>query len=266
MHPLVLNLVPAYFAAWLFALGICLVLGIALSLRSGFSPRRSGIAILILAASVLLGSKLLYCIEARLFPFDDYVPPRLRGSLHGFRIPGGIAMLALTTPLACRALGLPWREFGDALVYLPALALIVIRLGCFLNGCCFGRVSSLPWAIRFPRGSWVFWYHATRGWLQPEARASLPVHPLQLYFLGAALLTFATLGYEGQRSQPPGRLQQLFYVLFFSTTALLEPFRQNYVTLNNIVVRTGTFIAVGVVVRSRLRGWAPPLPLPETRT
>jgi phosphatidylglycerol:prolipoprotein diacylglycerol transferase len=251
---LIFDVVPAYFAAWLLALGICLAVGVKLALRSGFPAGRSGIAILILAASVVLGSKLLYCIEGRLFPFDDYVPARLRGSLHGFRIPGGIAMLALTLPLACRAVGLPWREFGDSLVPLPALGLIVIRLGCFLNGCCFGRVSSLPWAIRFPRGSWVFWYHTTRGWLLPDARASLPVHPLQLYFLGAALVTLAILLRESPRPQPPGKLQLLFYVLFFSTSTLLEPFRQNYLTLNNIVVRTATLIAAGVLVGGRIHG------------
>jgi len=33
------------------------------------------------------------------------------------------------------------------------LGLAIGRLGCFLNGCCFGGVCELPWAVRFPAGS-----------------------------------------------------------------------------------------------------------------
>jgi prolipoprotein diacylglyceryltransferase len=34
----------------------------------------------------------------------------------------------------------------------PAIAIGVFftRIGCFLNGCCFGTPSTLPWAIKFP--------------------------------------------------------------------------------------------------------------------
>jgi phosphatidylglycerol:prolipoprotein diacylglycerol transferase len=30
------------------------------------------------------------------------------------------------------------------------------RIGCFLNGCCFGGVCELPWAVRFPAGSFAY--------------------------------------------------------------------------------------------------------------
>lgn len=33
------------------------------------------------------------------------------------------------------------------------LGLAIGRLGCFLNGCCFGGVCDLPWAVEFPVGS-----------------------------------------------------------------------------------------------------------------
>ncbi len=32
------------------------------------------------------------------------------------------------------------------------------RMGCLMNGCCFGDACSLPWAIRFPQGS-LPWMH-----------------------------------------------------------------------------------------------------------
>src|SRR5208282_6577614 len=52
-------------------------------------------------------------------------------------------------------------------VFAPSIALgsIFGRIGCLLNGCCYGRACSLPWAIRFPAD------HATGG---------EPVHPTQI--------------------------------------------------------------------------------------
>jgi phosphatidylglycerol---prolipoprotein diacylglyceryl transferase len=49
------------------------------------------------------------------------------------------------------------------------------KLGCLLNGCCYGRPCSLPWAITFPE--------AARG-----APAGVPVHPSQLYEIGLILV------------------------------------------------------------------------------
>ena len=92
----------------------------------------------------------------------------------------------------------------------PAIALgqALGRIGCFLNGCCFGgpATAAFPLAVRFPRflgdtgeptGSPALLDHLARRWLPDTAAHSLPVHPTQLYdsaglFLIAALLVLAT--------------------------------------------------------------------------
>lgn len=59
----------------------------------------------------------------------------------------------------------PWLDRAA----LPmGLAYAVGRLGCFFNGCCYGRVCDLPWAVKFPS-------HITFG------MALLPRHPTQIY-------------------------------------------------------------------------------------
>lgn len=55
------------------------------------------------------------------------------------------------------------------------------RIGCLLNGCCFGDPSSLPWAITFPHGSVPFEVLAHRGFVDPAAAATMPIHPTQIY-------------------------------------------------------------------------------------
>jgi phosphatidylglycerol:prolipoprotein diacylglycerol transferase len=73
-----------------------------------------------------------------------------------------------------------------------ALGLALTRMGCFLNGCCFGKVCDLPWAVHFPRGSAVHEVQVNAHLIAPGA-AALPVHPTQLYLAALNLLTFFLL-------------------------------------------------------------------------
>ena len=61
---------------------------------------------------------------------------------------------------------LPILKFADILAPSIALGAFFGRLGCFMNGCCYGRACDLPWAIRFPETN------PTHG---------QPVHPTQIY-------------------------------------------------------------------------------------
>jgi prolipoprotein diacylglyceryltransferase len=260
MHSLVLGF-PVYFAAWLVAAVVCISIGVGMAERRGYPALRSAGVLVCCALVVLIGSKLLYVAETIFFPFDDHVPPAVRSSLHGFRIPGGVLPLALLAPAICSPFRLPWRPFGDLEIPLMAAALVFIRVGCFLNGCCFGKLSSLPWALSFPPESWVFRYQVSQGWLPPKAAASLPVHPLQLYFVAAAGITLVMLLAVPRRLLRPGQRQLLFYTLFFSTTALLEPFRANTLRLNTWLVSAAA-LACAVLLSGRLL-LAKPAPEPS---
>jgi len=209
---------------------------------------KSFVAFLGFAALILAGAKFLYLAEAALFPLDDYVPPEHRGPLHGFRIPGGIVLLAVLGPFVSRGLGLPWRRFGDAVIIAAPLALIGIRVGCFLNGCCFGKLSHVPWAISFPEGSLALAYQLKRGMVPAGSAWSLPVHPLQLYFAAAALLIGCALVAGRRQVGGDGALQFGFYALFFSSTAALETLRANFLTLNNLIVPVAALLSAVVVV------------------
>src|SRR4051794_1738532 len=56
-------------------------------------------------------------------------------------------------------------------VIAPALAfgIAVGRLGCFLNGCCFGDTCDLPWAVAFPKHSPAWEAEVNRGLIPPNA-------------------------------------------------------------------------------------------------
>jgi phosphatidylglycerol:prolipoprotein diacylglycerol transferase len=58
---------------------------------------------------------------------------------------------------------LPVLAVGDLLAPAIALGLGLGRLGCFLNGCCFGGACDFPWAVRFPAPSPPFQRQVERG-------------------------------------------------------------------------------------------------------
>ena len=51
---------------------------------------------------------------------------------------------------------LPIRRYLDILAIALMLALVFGRIGCFLNGCCFGKPTELPWAVCFPYNSFAY--------------------------------------------------------------------------------------------------------------
>jgi len=51
---------------------------------------------------------------------------------------------------------LPIRRYLDILAIGLMLALVFGRIGCFLNGCCFGKPTDMPCAVRFPYNSFAY--------------------------------------------------------------------------------------------------------------
>jgi phosphatidylglycerol---prolipoprotein diacylglyceryl transferase len=74
----------------------------------------------------------------------------------GLELLGGILSAIAVIGFYCRYHKLPVRRYLDILAIGLMLALVFGRIGCFLNGCCFGKPTNLPWAVRFPYGSYAY--------------------------------------------------------------------------------------------------------------
>ncbi len=119
-------------------------------------------------------------------------------TLYGGLILGTIAGFAFMA----RA-GLPLGATADALTPGVALGAGIARIGCFLNGCCYGLPSRLPWALHFPQGS------------PPDLEfPGQALHPSQLYNSLAGFALFAVVLWLRPRMRAPGRLWWTFVVLF----------------------------------------------------
>jgi phosphatidylglycerol:prolipoprotein diacylglycerol transferase len=244
--------VYSYFVFWPIAAVFGISTGMRLARRAGFPALRSFVALCLAAFWIFVGSKLLYLVESGLFPFDDPFPaPQHSASLlflHGFRIPGGILLMGVASPLVDWILRLPIRRFFDATVPAAGVAIFCIRIGCLLNGCCFGAPTQFPLAMTFPPGARVYDWQVVQGLIKSTAPRSLPVHPLQVYF-GLLGLVLYFLGVRWQASKRfDGEVWVNFFIVFFAGTFLLELLRPAPLHLNLILTAT-VAVVTGLVAR-----------------
>ncbi|MEC8208667.1 MAG: prolipoprotein diacylglyceryl transferase, partial [Pseudomonadota bacterium] len=100
-------------------------------------------------------------------------------------------------------------EVGDFVVPLVPLGLLAGRIGNFINGELWGRVTDVPWAFIFPTGG-------------PEPR-----HPSQLYeaFL-EGLVLFLILQWFIKKPRPAGSVAGVFLLGYGVFRFIVEYFRE----------------------------------------
>lgn len=74
----------------------------------------------------------------------------------GLEFYGGVILAVPVIVLYSRRHKLPIRQCFDILAIALILGLAFGRLGCFLNGCGYGKPTNLPWAVRFPYDSFAY--------------------------------------------------------------------------------------------------------------
>lgn len=132
----------------------------------------------------------------------------------GLSFHGGLVGAVLFVYLYCRHKSIPFLEVADLIVIPASLALALGRVGNFLNGELYGRVTMVPWAIRFTTDPLM-----------------LPRHPSQLYEAGKNLLIFFILfayykkKYIHDVERRKGSLFILFVLLYGILRFFVEFFR-----------------------------------------
>ena len=127
-------------------------------------------------------------VGARVFFVIHYYDELFQGSLGslfaiwngGLELIGGVVLAIGVIWLYIWYHKLPMRHYLDVLAIGLTAALVFGRIGCFLNGCCYGKPTNLPWGVQFPYGSFAYESQVTpdadRGRLEPY------VHLPQEYF------------------------------------------------------------------------------------
>ena len=100
----------------------------------------------------LIGARLFYCIEywgKDIKSLWDVLQYWKGGIVYYGGILGGVAAFFVYRHFR----PFPFRPYMDVLAPSIAVGTLFGRLGCFLNGCCYGDLCQLPWAVSFPMPS-----------------------------------------------------------------------------------------------------------------
>lgn len=123
---------------------------------------------------------------------------------------------------------MPMWRVTDLAAYGIPLGLFWGRMGCYLNGCCFGKVTRSGWGVVFPRGGATWRHQREVGLLPSAAAAALPVYPTQLYSSLINLAIFAVL-YWGLRPRKrfDGQVFWWFGILYAIGRSVVEVWRDD---------------------------------------
>lgn len=261
MHPEVLHFGPLHLRSYGLMMAIAFIVGTFLSLREA---RRLSLdedkvvnVILVTLIASVLGARMLYVLE-HLSEFRREWTSVLALWQGGLTLYGGIAAGTFAGLIASRRMGLPVWITADALTPALALGTMFGRVGCYLNGCCYGRPTTLPWGVVFPHDSFAYLEFGEQ-----------PVHPSQLYNAFAGLVLFLVFQFLRKRFRVPGVLFWSFIVLFALVRIPLDMTRTY--EADAVIMRVGVLdftesqlmsigmILFGTLMIMRLRRAAPAL-------
>ncbi|HSS03484.1 MAG TPA: prolipoprotein diacylglyceryl transferase family protein [Kofleriaceae bacterium] len=186
-------LAPSWFTCVGLAGVVALVLMLVLARRRGIEPATVASAVLWCYVAAVLAGILVPAVIDGIEHLLATGHVRLRWS--GMTSFWGYLAGAAAVAHVCRREGVALARVADLAVIPLGVALAFARTGCFMAGCDYGKVSSVPWAVRFPAGSPAWRDHVHAGLISASSTQSLPVHPTELYeaLLGLVIVGIAIL-------------------------------------------------------------------------
>ena len=265
--------VPLIGGAPIYGYGVMLVIGFwaamelakFLARRSKIDPEIFANAALIALVAGVLGARLSHVIEN----ISDYTRPELSFGQNlwnainirsgGLTYYGGFLLATPATLAYAWYKRVPLRLGLDIVAPCVMIGLGFGRIGCYLNGCCYGAETNVAWAVEFPYHSDAYLEQARAGEIQvppdlikdgeplsidqiksdrsltPQQRDhllaeaagqhALPVHPAELYSTITALLIAAFLFAYFTIPHAPGRGFALMLIIEGVSRFLLEEVR-----------------------------------------
>jgi phosphatidylglycerol:prolipoprotein diacylglycerol transferase len=175
----------------------------------GFTPHQLADIIFYAALGVIVGGRVGYMIfyawpDLRAHPLSLFYIWQGGMSFHGGLL-GVIIALCFYAYKIHKSLG----DITDFIAPVVPVGLAAGRIGNFINGELWGRVTDVPWAMVFPQGG------------------NVPRHPSQLYeFFLEGIVLFTILWWFSQKPRPRWATSGLFLLCYGLFRFVIEFFRE----------------------------------------
>lgn len=200
--------------------GLCIGIGLIMAyLILLYKTKKSGInkdnlseLMLWCFAAAFAGGKLFYFLED---PGTYLANPALmlRNPGNGFVFYGSLIFVIPTLYFWLKKKNIPFLPFMDAVAFAGPVLHSFGRLGCFLAGCCHGKVCNNMLGVVFS---------------DPHSAASpknVPLYPTQLFDIGINLITLGVVYILSKRQQFKGQLFLTYLILYAAGRIINEQFR-----------------------------------------
>lgn len=211
MHPVLFHIGGFSLYSWGFMVAIAFVTGITIAMlrceKYGISREdvMDGAMYVLLAG--IIGARIFYVIG-----FWDMYRKNLLGVFSvwegGMVFYGGLIFAMIALYIWSKLKNIGFMKILDLAAPSAAIGYSIGRIGCFLNGCCYGVECNLPWAMHFPE---------SQGF----------VHPTQLYSALAGILIFIILIRVRDNKRHDGQVFLWGIMLYSLYRFLIEFFRYN---------------------------------------
>ncbi|NQT33892.1 prolipoprotein diacylglyceryl transferase [bacterium] len=217
MHPVIFEIgafkLHSYGLMFFLAFVFGVWLGTVRARKVGIAPGKVMDLTMWILVGSLVGARSSYVIfhlgEFRGRWLDIINPFQSDGTIGiaGLIVLGGVLLAVPAAWIYLKKNNIPFLKMMDVMVPSLAFGMAIGRIGCFLNGCCFGLPTDMPWGVVFPEtcyaGSVFLHQH---------------IHPTQLY----AILFTGLLGTVLLLRTPYKRFEGELFFLFF---LIYSPYR-----------------------------------------
>jgi len=239
MNPIAIELGPLQIRWYgvFVALGFlaALTLLVRRAAKSGFGKENAADLALVAMVGGIVGARVLYVLQNlayfRTRPLIEVVRVDHGGLVFYGGFIGACAAVAVFAKMRKRSPG----EIADLAAPVLPLGHAIGRIGCFINGCCFG----MPWAgtcaVRYPNvikaagrtmESDVFHVQSQKGVLEHGSCA--PVFPVQLLATFLNVVICVVLLLVEKRMKRRGQLFGVYMILYAAARFVVEFFRGDY--------------------------------------
>ena len=201
-------------------LAVIAVIGLSLieARRKGFSQDMVWDVGLWAVIGGILGARLLHIIDK----WDYYInQPAQILNFGGLAIWGAVLGGLLAILIYCLAKKVSFWQLGDIAAPGAILGQAIGRIGCLVNGCCYGLACELPISVIYSN---------------PNSYAPLgvPLYPTQLFHIIWDLVGFGVIWALRKKLRPDGALFLTWLIFFGAGDFVVRFFRENEVFLFNL--------------------------------
>lgn len=240
MHPVFFKIGSISVYSWGFMLAIAVLAAIygisRLFEREGYAKDMVLDMVIIMVIAGIIGARIGYIITYEWEAFIQNPGSVLSlsgGGIAGLVWYGGLIGGLIPFIIYMRKKELPFWKIADIFAPFLALGYAIVRIGCFLNGCCYGRVTDSMLGVVFP-------------YVDALAR-----HPTQLYSSALNLILFIILIKLYPRRKFSGQVFILYIIGYSIYRFIVEFFRDNLIMYGAISlgqVYTLGLLAVGLIL------------------